>query len=823
MRYMMKGIKISTLYVVTAGILLFLCSSCGVNKFLDDDAYLVTKNNIELEDTENKIKEKSEFKYELSTLVSQKPNSRFLLFFKPKLRWYLNAKPQEEVNSKFNGWFRRKFMEPPVLYNRDVMYETSTTMENFLKNKGFFDAKVYPSNTLKKGKKAHITYKVNPGALYTVDTLILESKDPKIDSLKSWLSENTLMSNGAPVDVNLYNREVSRITDSLRNNGYAFFYPNYVKPLEADTTGWGTGLTIYDEIIKPFDEWRHRPFKVGKINVYVNFNGELGVPHRDTLIDGLHYRTVDGDFGIKPKVIRRNVYFNEYELFDQSKLNQTNKQLTALGVFKFVNIRTSKSTDQFGAVDIDIILSKLKRQFVDYETDINNSERPLVTNARSIFLGTGANVSYLNRNLFGGAERVGLTLEGGVEFNLTDRTRFINSLDLLARLDVQLPEFVDVPGTWKLLSLVKFGKWNLINPKFFKSLKDDGIPIGSLAYNSFIFRDFYQYNSLDASWSYELKTSTRGKYSIRTMGLTLFQSETQSAFQPILDNNPLLIESLGSRLFTGFLYSGLNYLWTSKQSVLGETWQFRLNHEVSGLETLAANQLFNKGRGKFDLPGDLEFAHFTSLDVDLRYFKEFKDGNVLALRAELGVATPFSGLSESVPFVRQFFVGGPNSIRAWSIRELGPGEFFPTDVYPPFTQPPPFVQTGDFKFAFNLEYRFKFIPFFQMDGALFVDGGNVWTLREDTNRPGSQLLWRSQVNSEGETIGDNFIDQIAIGTGAGIRIDFTYVIFRFDVGLKTRSPFVNQTGSRWYVDVWGTRDVFRLNLLNYNIALGHPF
>ena len=818
---MMKGIKISTLNVITAGILLFLCSSCGVNKFLNEEDYLVTRNKIILEDTENKIKEKSELKYQLSTLVSQKPNGRFLLFFKPKLRWYLNAKPEEEVKSKFNSWFRRKFMEPPVLYNRDEMYETSTRMENYLKNKGFFEAKVFPKNSLKKRKKAQISYKVVPGELYTVDTLILESKDPVIDSLKTWLSENTLMTNGAPVDVSLYNQEVARITDSLRNNGYAFFYPNYVQPLEADTTGWGTGLTIYDEIIKPFDEWRHRPFDIGKINVYVNFNGELGVPHRDTLIDGLHYRTVDGDFGVKPKVIRRNVYFNENELFDQSKLNITNKQLTALGIFKFVNIRTSKSTDQFGHIDIDIILSKLDKQFIDYETDINNSERPL-TNSRSIFLGTGANLSYLNRNLFGGAERVGLTLEGGVEFNLTDPSRLINSLDLLARLDVQLPEFIDVPGTWKLLSLVKFGKWHLLKPKFLKSLRDDGIPIGSLSYNSFIFRDFYQYNSIDASWSYDLKRSARDKYSIKTIGLTLFQSETQTAFDSILMANTFLEESLGSRLFTGFLFSELNYLWTSKQSVLGETWQFRLNTEVSGLEALLANQLFNKSKGKFNLPGDLEFAHFASLDLDLRYFKEFKDGNVLALRSELGIASPFSGLSESVPFVKQFFVGGPNSNRAWFIRELGPGEFSPSNNTPPLFSPnePPFFQTGDFRFAFNIEYRFKFIPFFQMDGAVFLDGGNIWTLREDADRPGSQLLWRSQINADGDTVGDNFIDQIALGTGAGIRIDFTYVIFRFDVGLKTRSPFVNQTGSRWYFDQWGTNIT---SLLNYNIALGHPF
>lgn len=800
--------------MVTAAVLLLLCFSCGINKYLAEDEYLVTQNKIYLEDTEDQVEEKSALKYELSKLINQQPNSKFLFFFKPELWWHFKTKPSAEIKTKVGKWFRRKFTEEPVLYDRDISDQTSVSMENYLKNKGFFDAKVFSSNELKKRRKANVSYNVFPGNLYTVDTLILESKDPTIDSLKQWLSQETLLTNGSPVDIAVYNIEVSRITDSLRNNGYAFFYPNYIQPLEADTTGWGYGLTIYDEIIKPFDEEIHRKYRIGRINVYSNFNGELGVEHKDTLISGLHYRTVDGEIGIKPKVIRRNVYIKEQQFFDQSVLDDTNKQLTALGIYKFVNIRTTKSIDKEGYIDIDIILSKLKKQYVTLDADINNSERPL-TNSRSIFLGTSLNVSYLNRNSFKGAERIGLTLEGGVEFNLSDKSRLINSLDLLARLDVQLPEFVDVPGSWKLLSLLKFGDKYLLNPAFLKGLKDDGIPIGSLSYNSFVFRDFYAYNSIEASWSYDFKRSAREKYSIKTIGINVFQSETQMAFDSILQANTFLRESLGSQLFTGFLYNELNYLWTSSQSTFGETWQWRFNHELSGAEALLANYIFKGGKSPFKLPKNLEFAHYTRFEFDVRYFKAFKNGNVIGVRTELGVALPFSQYSQTVPFVKQFFVGGPNSIRAWSIRELGPGQYVNVN-----SQNPPFFQTADFKFAFNLEYRFKFIPFLQMDAALFLDGGNVWTLKEDPQRLGSQLRWRSKIVN-GEAIGDNFIDQIALGTGFGIRIDFTYVIFRFDVGLKMRSPYVNETGKRWYFDEWNTNRI--TNLLNYNIALGYPF
>ncbi len=868
----MEGIKFSTYKFITIALLLF-CSSCSVNKYLNEEDYLITKNTVILTDTEKAVKEKSQLKYELSTLISQEPNSKLLFFFRPELHWYFkNELKKEEKLLKFeqkfnrkknrleeklanktqnierNGsgdeleewnikakkkrqkidkkknrrtnikeFINRKRTQEPVLYDKITMERTAKSMENYLAHKGFLDAKVYPSNKLKNRNKANITYEAFPGNLYKVDTLIYESKDSTLAALTPWISKETLFKKGTPIDGNIYNQEVNRITDSLRNNGYAYFFTNNIKKLDIDTTGYGYDLTVYDGLTKPYNSEVHKQYRIGKINVYPNFNGELGAVHSDTLIDGIHYKTLDGDIGIKPSLLRGNIYLNEGDVFNQSLIDNTNTQLNALGLYKFVNIRTNASADEDGKIDVEIILSKLKKQNITMDADINNSERVL-TNNRNFFFGNAVNLSYLNRNTFNGAERFSASLEGGVEFNLTDRSQLINSLDFTGRVDLRLPEFIDFPGTWKLLSLIKFGNWSLINQDFLNDMRRDGIPTVSGTYNSFSLRNFYSYNSFDLALTYDLKRSATEKYTVKTFDITLFQSQTEPAFDTILLSNPLLEERLSPRLITGFFYSEFNYLWTSPQNNLGETWQWRFNHELSGAEALLANYIINGGRSAINLPNNLEFAHYNKFDVDIRYFKEFRDGNIFGLRAHAGIAIPFSKFSETVPFVKQFFVGGPNSIRAWRIREPGPGEY----IAPPSLPNTPFFQTGDFLFEFNLEYRFKFIPFLNMDAAVFLDGGNIWTLKEDTDRPGSQLLWRSTINSDGDLVGDNFIDQLSLGTGFGVRIDFNYFVLTVDLGLKLLNSFEYNNGSRWFFDDFRGNGGLR-RALNPNLLFGYPF
>jgi len=811
-----------------------LFSSCSVKKHLKTDQYLVTNNAVILIDTTDAIKEKSQLKYELSKLINQKENSKLLFFFKTELFLHYKTKPVEALDPndvsaveegfkiKFRRWFRRHFTEEPVLHDENFMDDTALRMQNYLNNRGYLDAKVYTETKKKeRAKKAEVTYVVNPGEPYYIDKLIFESRDSTIKSLLPWIKKESHLKEGDNLDFQIYGQEVQRITDSLRNNGYAYFYPSYVDQLEADTTNGKHSLTVYSNIKKPIEDTKHRKYKFGEINVYTNYiiSDTSAVLEKRTS-NGINYFALDGDLGVRENVIAKNIFIKNGEDFNQSLINKTNKQLRALGMYKFVNIKQFKSQTDPLVIDFQIILTKAKKHNITIQADINNSERVLVNNSSANYIGTLLNVSFQDNNAFKGAENVNIAMEVGVEFNLTNPAQqLISSLDLLGRYEILLPEFVDIPGTWKFLSWLKFGKFRALKPAFYQDLKEKSKPVGSISFNKFNLLDLYSFTSMEASWGYDLKRNNNEHFRINTLGFTLFQSNLSDSLRMQI-TSPFTLRSFEeSQLFTGLFYTDMNYVWTSNPNILGETWQLRFNHELSGAEVLIANMIANGGKKPFTITGrDFRFSHFTKGSFDARYFKNYTDGNSLAMRAVVGLAAPYSGLTNTVPFVKQFSVGGPNSIRAWRIRELGPGSF-----YDPSIQNPPFYQTGDFKVEFNAEYRFKFIPFFAMDGAIFIDGGNVWTLRQDSTRLGSQLRWRSEFNPDDpdNPIGGNFINQLALGTGFGIRIDFTYVVLRFDIGLRMRSPYINKTGSNWYFEQWVKGDFS--DLLNYNLALGFPF
>ncbi len=812
-----------------------LFSSCSVKKHLKSDEYLLISKEVILNDTTNLLKEKGQLKYELSKLIQQKENSKLLFFFKTELFLHYNTKPVDEVGlnatkedekfkTKFKRWFRRYFTEEPVLHDQIAMDETASRMQNYLKNRGYLDAEVLTETSkIDRAKKARITYLVTPGKPYYIESLIFESKDSTVKKLIPWLEKETYLKQGENLDSKVYQQEVQRITDSLRNNGYAYFYPSNIDQLEADTSNGKHNLTIYSNIKKPFEGAQHRKFKFGEINVYTNF---MVSDTSSNLVKktsrGINYYALDGDLGVRENVLFNNIFIRKGEAFNQSLINKTSKQLGGLGIYKFVNVKQLKSQTDSTAIDFQIILSKAKKHNISFQADLNNTLWDTPNNNGS-FIGTQLNTSFQDRNAFKGAENLNLTLEAGVEFNYRETTvqNLISAANLLGKYEIFLPEFFDFPGTFKGLSLLKLGKFRLLGKEFYKDLKEASKPVGTISASYFDLLDLYSYTSFEATWGYDLKRDNNEHFRINTLGVTLFTSDLTTAFRDTIAAFPFTLKSFEeSQLFTGLFYSNLNYLWTSPTNILGETWQIRFNHELSGAEVLIANLIANGGRPAFTITGEkYKFSHFTKGSLDTRYFKDYNDGNSLAMRFVVGLAAPYSGLTETVPFVKQFTVGGPNSIRAWTIRELGPGSFYDpgvTDV-----SDGPYYQTGDFKMEFSAEYRFKFIPFFAMDGAIFIDGGNVWTLAADSTRVGSQLLWRSDATDPNNPIGGNFIKQLALGTGFGIRIDFTYVILRFDMGLRMRSPYINPSGSNWYFKQWGNGN-FK-GLWNGNLALGYPF
>ena len=790
-------------YLLQLLLIAFICGNCGVKKKLNYGDFLVVQNDIVFQEKKLKDEKKSTLEYELLTLARPKPNSKAVGLFRSGIWAYYKTNQPKDTTS-LDRFMRKRWAEKPSLYTDEVALASAEAMMNFLNKKGYYQAKVRPEEALyPKKKTAKVSYHVRLGPRYYIDSIHYHSVDSLLQPIAYDLARSSLFIQGKPVSESLYYQEVQRITDTLRNNGYAYFHSNYIQQLESDSTGRKQQLNLDLIIRQPADEAHHQIYHIGDIQFYPSFFAQtFDAPTRDTIINGVTFRIPQGeDFRIDPQVLLKQLYLQKGQLYKQANFDKTNELLGNLGIFKFVNLKLVKHPTQPNVLDVVIYLTPSKQRSLGVEMELNNSFRSSINTTGQIFsLGGGANINYQNRNTFGGGELISMLLEGGAEVNFTDKVR-INSVDFTARTDLVYPKFIDYMGLWRLTK-----KASLLTDNFYKDLHDKARSRISISYNHQDFINYYTFNTFNVSLGYNLTRTPNERAVFNQTGIDFFKSAIKDSFQIIVNNNPFLKRSLGDdQLFTGFLYRDLNYAWTSRTYKRGGSWQFRITNEISGLEMLGINALVNGLKTPLKI-NNISFAHYARFDADIRYHRDMKKNRTLALRFYSGIASPFGGITSDVPYVKQYYIGGPNSIRAWFVRELGPGTFHDPLVVEDF------YQAGDFKMEFNAEYRFDLIPYILLEGAIFVDGGNIWTLREDAERPGSQLSSR-------------FLNELALGGGVGFRFDFSFFIIRLDMGYKFRTPYL-VGGENWQFNSYKDYtliDFFRPTKVNYNLGIGYPF
>ena len=820
-------------YTLLGIVLLALCSSCSTKKFLGENEFLLKGNSIVLKDAK-KIKNKRTLKYELSTLYKQQKNGKF--FFIPREWFYFKLQDPNDT-TRFDRWKRRYIAEVPAIYDEDLTSQTEQSMLYYLQYQGYFDAQVIAEkDTNEKRKRVKVTYEIRPNQQSLVDTLIFLSKDPNIQKILDEIQPESHLNNGAPIEGTKYELEKKRITTYLRNHGYANFNSNYISLLEADTTSGKANLVTYLEVLPPYNDSLHRKFKVGQITIYPNFNaGENAEIEKDTFINFYHFRMTEPEFKVKPETIANAITFRTGSDYRQVDYDQTYKNLSQLGIYKFVRIKQEPSYSP-GILNITIELTPSKKMDLGMDFDINYTNRS--ASVINNLIGITASPSLRNRNLLKGAELFVTNLSAGVEINpnFTRRSRFFNTVDLGIQMDLYLPRFVDYLGLYKFMNKVPLGK----NKKLFgddrlQKLKEDAVTRFSASYNYLLIIEFYRYNLFNATFGYELRPSSNKRLLIDHVGIDFLQPFTDPPFDTLLSTNPFLERSFGQQLFFSMFFRELDYTVQSKTNRLGESNYLGINFELAGAEIWAGNAIYNAFALKSDTLriGETDFSQYAKFQADLRYYKQFSPKASLAARVHFGIARPF-GFTTDVPYVKQLFAGGPNSIRAWAPRELGPGGYLDTLAHSfenPFRlnagERFRLYQTGDLLFEFNIEYRFDI--FWALKAAIFLDGGNVWTLQRDPSRCGSQFLFRSQsypeCTSQGR-VSDPFYKQIALGTGLGIRLDFKYFLLRLDLGVKLRNPVPRMGDSAISIResaYWNDFSSFQLRDLSFNLGFGYPF
>ncbi len=788
-------------YIFFVFFILILGTSCGTIKHLKDGETLLRKNKVVIKNKSN-VDNYNTLIYELGTQTYQKPNSRFLGL--PSLGpWYYYRMQAKKDTTKWTRFVNKNFVEPPAIFSQDAADKSAKSMELMMHKKGYFQAKVDYETKIKglRKKKTHIKYVIDPGKRYYYDTVAIVSKDTAIQNILNEIKSESFIKKGAPVDEQLYLNEEARITNYLKNHGYANFFRNYIADLDGDSLNFKVNAEL--QVLLTKDSTAHRTYRIGEVSVISLFD-ESGNSYlqKDSSYNNIRFYVREGKHYIKLKTLDREIFINNGDVYQVSNIEKTRTQLGNLDVFQFVDIRRVNESPTDSVLNYQIRLIPKKRQEFGYDFELNSS-RTASTGSRG-FLGTSLGLNYKNRNTFRGGEVFTLQAEGGIE--IVPRRRIIRGSEINA-WNVNLigslafPKYYDWFKTDRLWT-------NLAQKKgrsFYQKLKERGVSNASLRYNILFNTGSYRIDVFAGAWGWRLSPSPNFRVTVNKVGIDFLEPVFDPDFEEdFVQTNPYLERSLRSQLFTGFglLFREIDVAYRKDRRGGTSSFLNRWTFEVSGLEVGAINSLrnrFSDNNITFKLFDKYEFSQYVRLETDLIYYRRFKNNTrMLASRINAGVARRF-GTSDEVPFVKQFFVGGPTSMRGWRIRELGPGGY----INPNNNLNNNFFQTADFKFEFNLEYRFPLLWY--MKGAIFLDMGNIWAFN-DIEREDSGF--------------SNFFDEFAIGSGLGFRVDVEYFVFRLDFGYRLRNPYPDDTGSHSLVR---SRNDLALNKFRVQWAVGYPF
>ncbi len=752
--------------------------SCSTTKKLTDGEVLYTGVKKMKIETPPKLKLKGPEKSALTSPMSYPPNNPL---FAPYVRspfpiglWVYNWHIKKEKGLKW--WLYRKLAKEPVLIS-DVQPELRLKMvENNMKDFGFFGLEsryeIIPRK--RNPKKAKISYWVKLPDPFRYSSVDLWGWKGQMDSLVRQSMRFSLLKAGEQYDVNVLEQERQRISDILRNRGYYYFQPQYIEFL-ADTTRRHGEVDLRIGLKQGIPEVAFHPYTIR--NVDVSLFGNDDSDRRDTL----EYDRLQMDYSppqtLKPKILSQAVKVRPGQLYTARRQNRTQSGIVQLGVFKFVNLTINPVDTSYGR-KLDYKIS------ADYAFPIETEVEVDIASKSNNLLGPGLILSLNNKNMFKRAETFSLKLTGAYEWQVggekttKGRSGLINSYELGVNLNLSVPRLL-VPG-------------------FLKSGKDRQERTHFQIGTDFLNRhSYFRMISFWGSATYDFNSSRRNYHSVVPFKLNYTHLlRTSHEFDSTLNKNPAIALS-----FKDQFIPSMSYTYTFDRAATYRNpnrlfWQTSITQAgniISGIQYLAGK----RGEGR-EILGN-RYSQFLKLTSEIIKYRQVSENSQVAMRLMGGIGYAY-GNSRVMPYSEQFYIGGANSIRAFQIRSIGPGSYHPekrsVTAY--------LDQTGDIKLEGNIGYRFKIAG--RLNGAVFVDAGNVWLLRKEKERPGGEFrlkdLWR----------------EIALGTGFGLRYDITYIVIRADLGVALHAPY--NTGKPGYFNIrnYDFRDGLVLNL-----AIGYPF
>lgn len=756
-------------YIITL-LMLTLCA-CSPVKYVSDGEYLLDK--VEIKSKDGAISSTEAMQY-----VRQQPNLKIFGLFRANLRLYsLSGK---DTTKRINKLLK-KVGEKPVIYNPMLTAQSVNELQKFYKSKGYQNVNVQSYVRL-KDKRANITYNIEENEPYRVRKI---SRDYRGDTTIMNIVNTdkyftTRLDTGMLFDNYVLDEERDNIASLLRRHGYLYFNKDYVSYF-ADTTIGGNMVDLVLQV-KPFSKVDaegnktsspHQQYKISEINITTLHSPNVTLNQTqdyDSIQVGnaiIHYK--DRPL-LRSSVIEENLMFGRGEYFNAYRVDMTQNRFNALGAIRSAGVSYSDPRNDSNQVVLNVVLSPTKMKSISADVEFTTTSGDF---------GFGANLGWSHRNIFHGSEKLGFK----VGYSRESMTGVDTSLKRVQDLGLEVS--LDFP--------------RVLFPFLSHDFKKRVVATTSILFSYDRQKLSYDRQLFNFSWKYSWTKRRFYNYSFSLFDYNLVKMKNAEEFTKKYlkgHTNPILLYNYTDHqiLCAGFGYTFDNQ---SNQRLLNRK-TFRASAEFGGNLTHSLRNLFGY---KTDSLGhylifDVPYSQYVKTEVEYAYNQFINEKCRMAYHAKVGLAVPY-GNSDGVPFEKRFYAGGASGVRGWNVRSLGPGEYLSGTNY--------LAQTGDINLLMNWEYRFKM--FWKLELALFLDGGNVWTIKEYEEQPKGAFYF------------NEFYKQIAMATGAGLRLDFTYFLIRFDLGMKVYDPKQIELDSAWrFAHHFKPHDDFA-----FHFAVGYPF
>ena len=766
--------------VFMGAILLWNCSS---TKHVPTGKYLVDEVSINIEDT------KEVSSSDLYNYLRQVPNHKVLGFLKLQLATY-NLSGHDSTKW-YNRWFQ-KLGQAPVIYDSVLTDISANQLKLAMVNRGFLGASVSVDTvTRPKKKKIDINYTIHAGEPHKVASVTYDIPDTAISKIVLRDSSRFAIRPGELLNRDILDANRSTISQQLRNHGYCTFAKDFIT-YTADTIAGSKEVDLTMKINQPkiktdssFVNGEHEPYLIRNVYFVTNYQPMSGVENHDEIADTISYKGIKIIYGkdryLSPQALDEKCFIEALKPYNSSAIDRTYEALSRFEILKYINIEMKPVGKAMGHqwLDAHILLSRGKLQGVTIELEGTNSEGDL---------GFGIGATYKHRNLARGSQVLTTKFRMAYESLSGDLEGLIND---------RYTEYAGEVG-------VKFPKF--MAPVLSKDFKQRMNASTEFAL-SFNYQERPEYTRIIAggAWKYiwvDRRNTERSTFDLIDLNYVYLPNSTINFIEQI--TNPILRYSYEDHFI---MKMGYSYYRTNKRQLSTSTFQrnilqprvytLRASSEIAGNLLYAISSIANqeKDDGVYKVFGT-QYSQYFKGDVDYTLNFNLNPRHSFAFHAGMGVGVPY-GNSKVLPFEKRFYAGGANSVRGWGVRTLGPGTYDSRNSMDNFIN-----QCGDIRLDLNLEYRAKL--FWVIEGGLFIDAGNIWTIRDYETQPGGVFRFNS------------FYKEIALAYGAGIRLDFDFFLLRFDLGMKAHNPAQNQ--ERWpLIHPNWKRDA------TFHFSVGYPF